>query len=65
MPLMRDKVAPLIMKQHEIPGRVAVTTGNGGLTKIIVTTDAAPQRLICTARTSRIFKKTASRRCCS
>jgi D-hexose-6-phosphate mutarotase len=26
------------MKQHEIPGRVVVVTGNGGLTKIIVTT---------------------------
>jgi glucose-6-phosphate 1-epimerase len=26
------------MKQHEIPGRVAVVAGNGGLTKIVVTT---------------------------
>ena len=26
------------MKQHEIPGRVAITTGNGGLTRAIITT---------------------------
>jgi glucose-6-phosphate 1-epimerase len=26
------------MKQHEIPGRVAIVAGNGGLTKIVVTT---------------------------
>ena len=29
------------MKQHEIPGRVAITTGNGGLRKINVTTDSS------------------------
>jgi len=27
------------MEQHEISGRVAITTGNGGLRKINVTTD--------------------------
>jgi D-hexose-6-phosphate mutarotase len=32
------KLRRSIMKQHEIPGRVAVVGGNGGLTKIIVTT---------------------------
>jgi D-hexose-6-phosphate mutarotase len=29
------------MKQHEIPGRVTVTTGNGGLCKINVTTNSS------------------------
>jgi len=29
------------LKQHEIPGRVAVATGNGGLAKIVVTTPAS------------------------
>ena len=29
------------MKQHEIPGRVAITTGNGGLCKIKVTTSSS------------------------
>jgi D-hexose-6-phosphate mutarotase len=32
------KLRRLFMKQHEIPGRVAIVTGNGGLTKIVVTT---------------------------
>src|ERR1700704_5055354 len=29
------------MKQHEIPGRIAITTGNGGLTKVAVTTKSS------------------------
>lgn len=32
------KLRRSFMKQHEIPGRVAIVTGNGGLIKIIVTT---------------------------
>jgi glucose-6-phosphate 1-epimerase len=32
------KLRRLFMKQMEIPGRVAVVAGNGGLTKIVVTT---------------------------
>jgi glucose-6-phosphate 1-epimerase len=32
------KLRRSFMKQHEIPGRVAVVAGNGGLTKIVITT---------------------------
>jgi glucose-6-phosphate 1-epimerase len=32
------KLRRSFMKQHEIPGRVAIMAGNGGLTKIVVTT---------------------------
>ena len=32
------KLLPTIMKQLEIPGHIAITGGNGGLTKIVVTT---------------------------
>jgi len=32
------KLRRSFMKQHEIPGRVAIVAGNGGLTKIVVTT---------------------------
>jgi glucose-6-phosphate 1-epimerase len=36
---MSQKVEQLV--QHEIPGRVAIVSGNGGLTKVVVTTNAS------------------------
>jgi D-hexose-6-phosphate mutarotase len=35
---MKDTNISVVLRKHEIPGRVAVSSGNGGLPKIVVTT---------------------------
>jgi D-hexose-6-phosphate mutarotase len=35
---MKDTNISVVLRKHEIPGRIAVSSGNGGLPKIVVTT---------------------------